>query len=121
MSATDNLIIKGIPGGAQQSGVGTTPVAIDLRALGGRLVKIWCDEQDLFFCFAENASDAANLVVSGTQAASTTALVADRVEQGTAILRQITRKHPWLIVRISTTLQGPGTVRIKPVSAADMG
>lgn len=121
MSSTPNQLTRGIAGGAIQTGVTTTPVAIDLRALGGRPCKIWCDEGDIWFCFAKLASDAASLVVSGDQAASTTALVADRTAAGLAVVRQVSKMSPFLVVRSVFSTQGPVTVRVKPLSAGDFG
>lgn len=121
MSTTANQIIRGIAGGAILTGVTTTPVALDLRALGGRPCKIWCDEGDIWFCFAKLASDAASLVVSGDQAASTTALVADRTAPGRAVVRQVSKMSPFLVVRMVAAFNGPGTIRVKPLSAGDFG
>lgn len=121
MAATINQITRLIEGGAIQTGVTTTPVAIDLRALGGRPVKIWSDEADFYFCAAKLASQAASLVTSGNQAASTTALVADRAAAGCAVVRQVSKMSPFLIVRAVTSTSGPITIRVKPLSAGDFG
>lgn len=120
MAATPNQIIRAIPGGCVQTGVTTTPVAIDLRALGSRPVKIWCEEGDFYFCAARLASDAASLV-TGSQAASLTALVADRAAAGVGVVRQVSKQFPFLIVRMVLSTQGAGTIRVKPLSAGDLG
>lgn len=109
--------IKGVPGGAQKASVGTTPVAVDLTALAGRRVKIWSNEDDLQFSFAASSAST-TLVTAGDQAASTTALVADRVALGTGGIRLVSKKYPFLIVRHATLT---GTVRVKPISAVDRG
>lgn len=120
MGTTLNQIVRGLPGGAIQTGVGTTAVVVDLRALASRPVKIWSDEGDLWFCFAKLATDT-TLVTSGTTAASLTALIADRALAGTGVIRQISKQFPFLIVRAVLSTTGAVTVRVKPVSAGDFG
>lgn len=109
--------IKGLPGGAQKSSVGTTAVVIDLTALATQRVKIWSDEDDLLFSFSATNS-ASGLVVSGDQLASTSELVADRAALGLGVLRVVSKRYPFLVVRTASLASG-ATVRVKPVGQRD--
>lgn len=102
----------GRPGGAQKSGVTTSPVAMDLTALSGAAVDIWSDDQDLWACFAASASNT-TLITSGDSPASMTSLKARRIAKGYPIRRVVLDKFPFLIVGTAT---GTALVHVKVVS-----
>jgi hypothetical protein len=106
--------ICGMPGGSLDAAVGTTAVAIDLRAFIGLKVMIWSDDEDVLFSFAADDSDT-TLISAGDQAASTSALVADRAAVGFKVPRVVLKAYPWLIAAHAT---GTGTIRVKPVAPA---
>lgn len=103
-----------MPGGAQKNAVPTSGAAIDCTALIGREVKIWSDDQDLWFSFA--ASDASTtLVTSGDSAASTSSLKADRAAKSLGVIRYVSGKFPFLIVAAAAST---ALVHVKAVSEA---
>lgn len=106
------LQIKGLPGGAQKSAVGTTAVTMDLSAFVGREVLIWSKDQDLLFSFSAT-SGVQVLVGSGDQAASLTALVADDAPKGIAKRRYVSANAPYLVVAAAAST---ALVKVKPVS-----
>lgn len=104
--------VKGLPGGAQQTSVGTTPVTIDLSVFVGRRVAVWSNDQNLLFSFS--ASEASGQTfAAGDQAASLSALIADFAPKGIAVLRRVRVTAPYLVV---ATDASTATVRVKPVS-----
>lgn len=105
--------MRGMPGGAQQAGVGTSPVAIDLTALAWREVMIWSDDDDLRYSFAASADTPTLVSAASTQAASDSAAVAMRTAKGYAVKRTIDAAYPFLIAAHVTLT---GVVRVKPVA-----
>lgn len=105
--------MRGLPGGAQEAAVGTTPVAIDLTALAWREVMIWSDDDDLLFSFAASATSPTLSTYSATVAASDSAPVAGRAGKGWAVKRTIDGAYPFLIAAHVTLT---GVVRVKPVT-----
>jgi len=107
--------IKGRSGGAQKGSVSTTEVVMDLTALAGMRCKIWSDDDDLLFSFS--STNATGLVsLTADQAASATALVADRSPLGLGAIRLVSARYPYMVVRHASLT---GTVRVKPVADAD--
>ncbi len=100
-------------GGAAQATT-TSEAYLDLRALQGCTVAIFCDDQDVYFCGSATAS---GTLVTGTQAASMTALVADRVGKGTKVFRRIDNQ-PYLVHK---TVTGTGTIKVKVVERPQAG
>lgn len=85
----------------------TSPSVIDVTALLGCDVVIFCPTQDvLFTASATNTTS----IVTGTQSASTTALVADRAPAGFGKRRTLV--YPFLIVQL---VAGSANVTVKPV------
>lgn len=105
-----------MPGGAQEDSLTTTEVAVDLTAFARREVKIWCDDQDVLFCFKASSEASTTLVTSGDSAASLSALVADKAARGVPVFRVVSPKYPILVVK---TAASTGTLLVKPVSEKD--
>lgn len=101
--------------GGAQAALTTVAVAVDLTALQGRLVAIWCDEQAIWFSGAPDGSST-TLVTSGASAASLTSLVADRLGAGVKGFRLVRADQPFLIV---STVTSTGTLKVKVVSEKD--
>lgn len=113
------ISITGLPGGAQKATVGNNPAAasaLDLTAFIGQRVKIWSDEGDLYFSFAPDGGTTA-LVTTGDQAASESALVADRAAQGLGVFRRVSKAAPWIVAAHVTA--ATGTLRVKRVAVSD--
>lgn len=86
---------------------------MDLTALANRRVSIWSDEQDLLFCFQATAAGGALVTYDADQAASLTALVADRLAVGEkSAPRLVLNTNAYLVVK---TVSGTGDVHVKVV------
>ncbi len=103
-----SLDITLLSGGANAA-LTTSESVTDLSELAGCQVAIWCDDQDIWFSGAPTS--AGGTLVTGNQAASLTALVADRVGKGTKVFRRVGRE-PYLVAK---TVTGTGTLRVKVV------
>jgi len=103
-------VYAGMPGGAQEDSLSTSEAYVDLTALAGYEVQIFCDDQDIWVCF--NSAASGSLVTSGDSAASLTSLKADRIAVGTKMPRLVLNKYPFLVVK---TVTGTGTLHVKPV------
>ena len=115
MAGSDD--IKGLPGGAQQTSVTSTPVTIDLSALVGRKVLITSKDQNLLFCFSSD-SGGSQVFATGNQAASASVLIAGDAPKGIGKVRRVSSKAPYLVVGTDT---GSGTVKISVVSEKASG
>lgn len=100
------------PGGAQAA-LTTAESYVDLSALAGCDVMIFCEEQDIYFSGAPVGTVSGTLVTTGTQTASLTALVADRVGVGVKVVRRVDRNYPVLVVK---TVTSTGTLKVKVVT-----
>ncbi len=100
----------GLPGGANLA-LTTVAQAFDLSVLAGRKCLFWCDEGQVEFSFTEKTSTSVALVTA-SQAASVTALVADKAGAGVKLPRTVRSKYSRLVARIAS---GTGTLRIKPI------
>lgn len=107
------MVIRGMPGGAQKSGVGTSPVALNLTPLAKQVVDIWSDDQDLLYCFA-STGDSTSLTYAGDLDASDVVLKATRIAAGYKARVEVWARYPYLIVG---TVAGTTVVHIKSVSA----
>lgn len=105
-----NDAIIGMPGGAQDDSLTTSEIYLDLSALARMEVKIWSDDADIYFAF--NSVGSGTLITSGDQAASTTALKADRTAKSVAVRRIVHPRWPFLVVKSVT---GTGTIHVKVV------
>lgn len=105
-----NDAIVGLPGGAQDDSLTTSEIYLDLSALARMEVKIWSDDADIWFSF--NSAGSGTLVTSGDQAASTTALKADRSARSVGVRRIVHPRWPFLVVK---SVSGSGTIHVKPV------
>jgi hypothetical protein len=90
----------------------TTEASIDLTALQGCVVAIWCDDQDVWF--SGSTASTGTLVTAGALAANATALLADRVAVGTKVFRRIDNT----VFLIAKTVTSTGTLKIKVVQRA---
>jgi hypothetical protein len=105
------MALLALRGGAQAA-LTTTETIVDLSAFAGRTVHLYCAEGDIWFC-ASPDSTAQTLVTAGAQAASATALVADRAAQGAKVPREINPAEPYLVVKMVT---GTGTLKVKCIN-----
>lgn len=101
---------RALAGGAQAA-LTTSEASVDLTALAGRTVQLWCDDQD--FWFVADADGSGTLVTSGASAASLTSLKAERVAKGVKVSRLIGNALPFLIAK---TVASTGTLHVKVVS-----
>lgn len=115
MAGSDDT--KGLPGGAQQTGVTATPVTIDLSTLTGRKVLITSKDQNLLFCFSSSAASGQIFAVGDTPA-STSALIAGDAPVGIGKVRRVSSKAPYLVVGTDT---GTATVKVSVVSEKATG
>jgi len=97
------------PGGANLALTASESTS-DLAALQGSVVMVWCDDQDVYL--SASPVSGAQTLVTGTAAASATALIADRIGKGTKVLRRVGSDR-YLVAK---TVTGTGTLRIKVVS-----
>lgn len=105
--------VVGLPGGAQKASVTTTEVVLDLSVLANKRVTIWCDDQDIQFCFTSVSTGGTLVTYTADQAASLTALVSDRLGAGVkAEPRLVLNISPYLVVR---TFTGTADVHVKVV------
>lgn len=89
----------------------TAALQIDLTALIGYEVVIYCASQDVYFSGA-TSTDAVALVTSAT-AASATALIADRLAAGYKAKRLVRSDQPFLV---AATVASTGNLFVKVVS-----
>lgn len=101
-----------MPGGAQRTGVTTTPVTIDLSELADYEVDIWSDEQDIWVGFGPDTSDT-DLVIAGDLAASRSRIKGRRAARGYPLRRKVWNRFPVLVVR---TQSGTATVHVQVVA-----
>lgn len=105
------MATTGLTGGAQAA-LTTSEAYVDLSALAGRTVKLWCADGDIWFSAAANGTTSGTLVTAGVQAASDTALVAERLAAGWKEPFFIKSTHTVLVVKMVT---GTGTLKVKVV------
>lgn len=109
------MSIMSLPGGAQAA-LTTTEAAVNLTALAGRSVLLWCDDGDIWI--SGDSDGLGTLVTAGASAASTSSLKADRIAQGYKVPRRVSGHQPYLIAKMVT---GTGTLHVKVVSDVDGG
>ena len=108
---------QGLPGGAQAADVTTTEVVMDLTALRNYQVTVWSDEQDILFCFQATPAGGTLVTYDAAQAASLSALVADRLGAGVkADPILVVNAAPYLVVR---TVSGTGDVHVKVIGVGE--
>ncbi len=97
--------------GGAQAALTTSESVLDLTALLGCTVAIYCDEQDVWFSGAPTAAGG-SLITAGASPASKTSLVADRIGAGKKAFR-VLGADAFIVAK---TVTSTGTLKIKVVS-----
>ena len=106
------MYVDGRTGGAVAA-LTTSESYVDLSAFAGKSVWLWCSDGDFWFSFSAAGDATSTLITTATTAASTTALVAERLAAGFKGPRRITSLNPTLIAKM---VSGTGTLKVKLAS-----
>ena len=108
VTEVDAASITGPFVGACATAVTTTTEGLDLSVWKGRYITMYCENADMYYCFAATATG----TIVTAQSAVGTALVPARIYQGAEIHRVVPEKAPFL--RFRTVTGTTGILRVHP-------